>query len=67
MNDLSQNEIYDALNEMRDAIDAAQTEAEKFVEKGNGAASTRLRKAMQSVKGLAQGVRVSVSTQKNNK
>ena len=54
MSDLSQNEIYDALNEMRD-------------EKGNGAASTRLRKAMQSVKGLAQNVRTSVSTQKNNK
>jgi len=67
MSDLSKNEIYDALNEMRDALDGAQSEAEKFVEKGNGAASTRLRKAMQSVKGLAQNVRTSVSTQKNNK
>ena len=67
MNDLSQNEIYTSLNEMRDALDVAQQEAEKFVEKGNGAASTRLRKAMQSVKGLAQDIRVSVSTQKSSK
>ena len=67
MDDLSKNDIYSALNEMREALDIAQQEAERFVEKGNGAASTRLRKAMQSVKGLAQDVRVSVSTQKNTK
>tara|TARA_R110000782_G_scaffold869_2_gene3107 strand:+ start:13081 stop:13260 length:180 start_codon:yes stop_codon:yes gene_type:complete len=33
----------------------------KFDEKGNKAAGTRIRKAMQTVKGLAQDVRVAVS------
>lgn len=38
-----------------------QTDVEKFDTKGNKAAGTRIRKAMQTVKGLAQDVRVAVS------
>jgi len=38
-----------------------QADVEKFDTKGNKAAGTRIRKAMQAVKGLAQDVRVAVS------
>ena len=36
-----------------------------FYEKGNKAAGTRVRKAMQDVKGLAQEIRVDVQAKKN--
>ena len=38
-----------------------QADVEKFDTKGNKAAGTRVRKAMQAVKSLAQDVRVAVS------
>ena len=40
-------------------------DAEKFVE-GNNSAGTRLRKAMQNIKNIAQQVRVEVQNQKNS-
>jgi len=38
---------------------------DKFVE-GNNSAGTRVRKAMQAIKGLAQELRVEVQNQKNS-
>jgi hypothetical protein len=43
----------------------ARNDAEKFYGKGNKAAGTRLRKAMQDLKGLAQEIRVEVQNSKN--
>ncbi len=37
----------------------------KFFEKGNNAAGTRIRKAMQEVKAAAQGIRQEVQERKN--
>ncbi len=46
-------------------VTEAQEDADKFFEKGNRAAGTRLRKTMQEVKELAQTVRKEVSAAKN--
>ena len=55
------NTIFDGL---QDAINDCQNDVTKFVE-GNNSAGTRVRKAMQAVKSLAQEVRVEVQDQKN--
>lgn len=49
------------LNEIQEVLNSVQEDATKFYEKGNKAAGTRVRKAMQQIKGLAQDVRVDVS------
>ena len=56
------NSLFDAL---QDEINDCQTDVTKFVE-GNNSAGTRVRKAMQNVKTLAQQVRVEVQDQKNS-
>ena len=53
--------MQELLNEMTDILDLLQDDVAKFEEKGNKAAGTRIRKAMQSMKSLAQDVRVYVS------
>lgn len=52
------------LNQIVEVIDSIRQDAAKFEEKGNGAAGTRVRKAMQTVKTLAQDVRNHVSEAK---
>ena len=47
-----------------EALESTKQDAEKFFEKGNKSAGTRLRKGMQDVKTLAQEVRVSVTEEK---
>jgi len=44
---------------------AAETDAEKFYNKGNSAAGTRLRNAMQQIKVAAQAIRQNVTEKKN--
>ena len=58
------NKLNNAFDELQDAINDCQSDMTKFVE-GNNSAGTRIRKAMQSVKTLAQGIRVEVQEQKN--
>ena len=58
------NKLNNAFDELQDAINDFQTDMTKFVE-GNNSAGTRIRKAMQTVKSLAQGIRVEVQEQKN--
>ena len=58
------NKLNNAFDELQDAINDCQTDMTKFVE-GNNSAGTRIRKAMQTVKSLAQGIRVEVQEQKN--
>ena len=46
-------------------LEEVKTDYHKFYEKGNNAAGTRVRKAMQEVKTLAQELRVEVQETKN--
>ena len=52
------------LNQIVEVIDSVREDAAKFEEKGNGAAGTRVRKAMQTIKTLAQDVRNHISEAK---
>jgi len=54
--------LYDKL---QNVINDCQNDVSKFVE-GNNSAGTRVRKAMQTVKSLAQEVRLEVQDQKNS-
>ena len=58
------NKLNNTFNELQNAINDCQSDMTKFVE-GNNSAGTRIRKAMQTVKTLAQGIRVEVQEQKN--
>jgi|TARA_B110000977_G_scaffold149359_1_gene189322 hypothetical protein len=53
--------MEELLNQMTELLNDIQDDAAKFEEKGNKAAGTRVRKAMQNVKAVAQEVRVYVS------
>ncbi len=53
--------MNELINQMTEAIEGIEADVVKFDEKGNKAAGTRVRKAMQVIKGLAQDVRVYVS------
>ena len=61
---MSFNKLDYLFHELQDVINECQTDVTKFVE-GNNSAGTRVRKAMQAVKSLAQEVRVEVQDQKN--
>ena len=61
---MSFNKLNTVFDELQDAINDCQTDVTKFVE-GNNSAGTRVRKAMQTVKSLAQEVRIEVQDQKN--
>jgi hypothetical protein len=52
---------------VKEALAAAEADAEKFYNAGNAAAGTRLRKAMQDLKTLAQEIRAEVTEKKNTK
>ena len=61
---MSFNKLDSLFDELQDVINDCQTDVSKFVD-GNNSAGTRVRKAMQTVKSLAQGIRVEVQDQKN--
>ena len=61
---MSFNPLNQTFDELQDAINDCQTDVVKFID-GNNSAGTRVRKAMQIVKQLAQDVRVEVQEQKN--
>lgn len=52
--------------EIRDLIMSAQDDFDKFYNKNNQAAGTRVRKVMQQMKELAQDIRKEVQDIKNN-
>ena len=58
------NEIIETLENIERQLHGAAEDALKF-EQGNNSAGTRVRKAMQNIKGLAQQVRLEVQAQKN--
>ena len=61
---MSFNKLDNLYDELQNIINDSQSDVTKFVE-GNISAGTRVRKAMQNVKALAQEVRVEVQDQKN--
>ena len=61
---MSFNKLNSTFDQLQDAINDCQSDVTKFVE-GNNSAGTRVRKAMQTVKSLAQSVRIEVQDQKN--
>ena len=61
---MSFNTLNTTFDELQNAINDCQADVTKFVE-GNNSAGTRVRKAMQTIKSLAQEVRVEVQDQKN--
>ena len=61
---MSFNALNTAFDELQNVINDCQADVTKFVE-GNNSAGTRVRKAMQAVKALAQNIRLEVQEQKN--
>ena len=58
------NKLDDLYDSLQNVINDGQGDVSKFVG-GNKSAGTRVRKAMQSIKAIAQLVRVGVQEQKN--
>tara|TARA_R110001592_G_scaffold120545_3_gene324959 strand:- start:38343 stop:38519 length:177 start_codon:yes stop_codon:yes gene_type:complete len=56
-------EKFDKIKEL---MEHASIDVDKFFDKGNKAAAVRVRKAMQEIKNLAQELRVIVQETKNN-
>ncbi|MEH6308713.1 MULTISPECIES: hypothetical protein [Olivibacter] len=52
---------------LKELIASAEKDAQAFYEKGNKAAGTRLRNALQKTKALAQEIRNEVTAKKNAK
>ena len=50
--------------ELKAKVAEIEAEAEKFYDKGNKAAGTRLRKGLQEIKNLSQEIRINVSEMK---
>ena len=57
--------LEELLDEMQNEMHGAHEDLEKF-NGGNKSAGTRVRKSMQSIKSMAQQVRVQVQETKNN-
>ena len=62
---MSFNKLDSLFDDLQDTIKDCQADVTIFVE-GNNSAGTRVRKAMQAVKALAQEVRLEVQHQKNS-
>ena len=61
---MSFNKLDSLYDDLQNIINDSQSDVSKFVE-GNNSAGTRVRKAMQLVKRLAQDIRIEVQDQKN--
>ncbi|NQV73588.1 histone H1 [bacterium] len=52
--------------DLKGFVDGLEDDFSKFYEKGNKAAGTRVRKAMQDLKSMSQDIRVEVQNMKND-
>jgi hypothetical protein len=52
-------------DELKDLVMSLEGDFQKFYDKGNQAAGTRVRKGMQELKNLAQAIRIEVQDKKN--
>lgn len=53
-------------DELRDLVMSLEADFEKFYDKNNNAAGTRVRKGMQDLKNLAQEIRLEIQSKKNS-
>ncbi len=53
-------------SKVQDLVNSLEGDFEKFYDKGNQAAGTRVRKGMQELKNLAQEIRIDVQNIKNS-
>jgi len=53
------------VKKLKELVAVTEADASKFYERGNNAAGTRLRKALQEIKVLAQEIRQDISNKKN--
>ena len=53
-------------NDLKKMVADLEGDADKFYNKGNSAAGTRVRKGMQDLKNLAQAIRLEVQERKNS-
>ena len=51
--------------ELKKLIESLEADADKFYNKGNSAAGTRIRKGMQDIKNMAQAIRLEIQDTKN--
>lgn len=51
--------------QLKSMVESLESDFEKFYDKGNNAAGTRVRKGMQEMKNLAQEIRLEVQDIKN--
>jgi hypothetical protein len=51
--------------DLKSFVDGLEDDFGKFYDKGNKAAGTRVRKAMQDLKGMTQDIRIEVQNMKN--
>nr|MBI1232091.1 histone H1 [Cytophagales bacterium] len=58
--------MMNRFSEIKDLVTSLEGDFEKFYEKGNQAAGTRIRKGMQDLKNLAQDIRKEVQDIKNS-
>ncbi|WP_316739229.1 histone H1 [Pedobacter aquatilis] len=56
----------DKFSKLKDLVSGVEADAAKFYDANNGAAGTRVRKAMQELKVLAQEIRTEVTEKKNS-
>lgn len=53
-------------SKLQSLVASLEDDFDKFYDKGNNAAGTRVRKGMQEMKNLAQEIRIDVQKKKNN-
>ncbi|WP_347157042.1 histone H1 [Pontibacter chitinilyticus] len=53
-------------SKLKDLVMSLESDFEKFYDKGNAAAGTRVRKGMQDLKNMAQDIRKEVQDAKNS-
>lgn len=64
LSNLNSNKM-NRFQQLQSILDEAKDDFEKFFDKNNKAAGTRVRKAMQEIKNLAQDIRKEVQDMKN--
>jgi len=52
-------------DELKKLVENLEADADKFYNKGNSAAGTRIRKGMQDIKNMAQSIRFEIQETKN--
>lgn len=53
-------------NELKNLLNGLEGDADKFFNKGNNAAGTRVRKGLQELKNLSQDLRLKIQEAKNS-